>query len=96
MKRNEYPNIRELEKDFKVPISSISVVKTHKTFRVLTLVIVVIIIGIFFSLIYIPWVQTVKGEGKVIAYSPNERIQSIAAPIDGRIENRIRRFKKKY
>ena len=86
MKRNEYPNIKELEKDFKVPISSISIVKTHKTFSILTLVIVLIIILFSFSLIYIPWVQTVKGEGKVIAYSPNERIQAIAAPIDGRIE----------
>lgn len=34
---------------------------------------------------FIPWTQTVYGEGKVIAYSPNARPQDIEAPIDGRI-----------
>ena len=35
--------------------------------------------------VFIPWTQTIKGKGAVIAYSPNERIQSIDSPIYGRI-----------
>jgi len=33
----------------------------------------------------LPWQQTAKGNGRVIAYSPNDRTQEINAPVDGRI-----------
>lgn len=36
--------------------------------------------------LFLPWRQTVKGSGKVVAYSPMERQQSLHAPIPGRIE----------
>lgn len=46
--------------------------------------------GIFFSslvaFLLLPWQQNVTGEGKVIAYSPNERRQEISAPVDGIVE----------
>lgn len=32
-----------------------------------------------------PWQQNVRGVGRVVAYSPNERQQLIGAPVDGRI-----------
>lgn len=41
---------------------------------------------IFIGLFFIPWQQTVYGEGKVIAYSPGERKQIISAPISGLID----------
>jgi multidrug efflux pump subunit AcrA (membrane-fusion protein) len=44
-----------------------------------------LLISIIFILTLVPWVQTSQGEGKVIAYSPNDRIQSINASVDGRI-----------
>lgn len=48
-----------------------------------------VLLGLLFSLVFIlsfvPWVQTSQGNGKVIAYSPNDRIQSINATVDGRI-----------
>ena len=34
----------------------------------------------------LPWQQSVSGEGRVIAFSPNERRQQISAPIDGRVK----------
>lgn len=34
----------------------------------------------------LPWIQTVTGEGRVIAFSPNERRQQISAAVDGRIK----------
>jgi multidrug efflux pump subunit AcrA (membrane-fusion protein) len=44
------------------------------------------ILGMFFLLVFTPWVQTVKGVGRVVAYSPNERSQTISAPVEGRIK----------
>lgn len=38
------------------------------------------------ALIVLPWQQTAKGSGRVIAYSPNDRTQEINAPVDGRID----------
>lgn len=47
-----------------------------------TIVIVFFLVG----LLFLPWQQTVKGEGMLIAYHPNERVQSVSATIDGVIE----------
>lgn len=38
-----------------------------------------------FALLLAPWQQNVRGEGRVSAYAPLERRQTIEAPIDGRI-----------
>ncbi|MCI5064347.1 HlyD family efflux transporter periplasmic adaptor subunit [bacterium] len=39
-----------------------------------------------FSLIFLPWQQVSIGRGRVIAYAPENREQTVEAPIDGRIE----------
>jgi len=46
-----------------------------------------LILTLFFVLIlFLPWRQSVEGEGKLIAYDPAERTQPISAPISGFIE----------
>ncbi|MDM5263657.1 hypothetical protein PF327_05540 [Sulfurovum sp. XTW-4] len=40
----------------------------------------------FIAILFLPWRQTVQGEGTLIAYDPTQRIQSISAPIDGFID----------
>ena len=50
--------------------------------RFIFILILVLIVFLFF-----PWRQTVEGEGKVIAYDPTERVQTISAPIDGFIDS---------
>ena len=45
-----------------------------------------VLILVFVAILFLPWRQTVEGEGSVIAYDPTERIQSISAPIDGFID----------
>jgi multidrug resistance efflux pump len=45
-----------------------------------------VLILVFVGILFLPWRQTVEGEGTVIAYDPTERIQSISAPIDGFID----------
>jgi multidrug efflux pump subunit AcrA (membrane-fusion protein) len=37
------------------------------------------------ALLFVPWQQTSLGFGKVLAYSPTERQQSIDAPVEGRL-----------
>lgn len=39
------------------------------------------------GLVFIPWQQSVRGEGRVIAYAPLERRQMVEAPIEGRVVN---------
>jgi len=42
-----------------------------------------VIITLFILMLFLPWEQTTKGEGKLIAYHPNERDYNILAPISG-------------
>ncbi len=37
------------------------------------------------GLVITPWQQTSQGHGRVIAFSPNDRVQNIDAPVDGRV-----------
>ena len=46
-----------------------------------------VLILVLIVLLFFPWRQTVEGEGKVIAYDPTERVQTISAPIDGFIDS---------
>lgn len=51
--------------------------------RVLLVLLLVVVVVIAFA----PWQQSVRGDGKVLAYSPQARQQLIEAPIKGRIVN---------
>jgi multidrug efflux pump subunit AcrA (membrane-fusion protein) len=42
--------------------------------------------GGIISLLVMPWTQTISGQGRVIAYSPDERRQVISAPIEGIVD----------
>ncbi len=65
---------------------SLEEVKLHpivKRFWMISFFILLFIVGILF----LPWQQTVKGVGTVIAYNPTERNYNILSPISGFIEN---------
>ncbi|MFO0577573.1 MAG: biotin/lipoyl-binding protein [Polyangia bacterium] len=40
---------------------------------------------LIFGLLLVPWQQSVRGTGRVVAYTPTERQQNIEAPIEGRV-----------
>ncbi len=46
-----------------------------------------LIILFLVAILFLPWRQTVQGEGSLIAYDPTQRAQFISAPIDGFIED---------
>ena len=77
---NEY-NITDFEKRK----SLILEVKTSGNVNIFTFFLFFLFISFIFILSFIPWLQTVSGSGKVIAYAPLERQQNIESPIDGKV-----------
>lgn len=53
--------------------------------RALAWLLVAALVGLVFALVVVPWQQSVSGAGRVIAYAPLERQQTIEAPNDGRV-----------
>lgn len=53
--------------------------------RVLARLLIGAIVLSFVALVLVPWQQSVRGTGRLIAYAPLERRQAIEAPIDGRV-----------
>ena len=45
-----------------------------------------LLVGTVFFLIFVPWIQTASGAGSVIALNPQDRVQTINALVNGRIE----------
>lgn len=60
-------------------------IRASKNIKVLSFVLFLMFACFILIIIYMPWLQTVPGMGKVIAYAPLERQQNIEAPIEGRI-----------
>lgn len=64
---------------------SLEHVHTHPVIRRIwffTMIVILILVGFMF----LPWQQTVKGTGILMAYDPSERVQPISATIDGVIK----------
>ncbi|MBC7472907.1 MAG: HlyD family efflux transporter periplasmic adaptor subunit [Candidatus Sericytochromatia bacterium] len=66
-------------------LPALSTVRTSKSIKILSLMLFLIFISSVLIVIYMPWLQTVPGMGKIIAYAPLERQQNIEAPVEGRI-----------
>ncbi|MCA9662493.1 MAG: HlyD family efflux transporter periplasmic adaptor subunit [Myxococcales bacterium] len=58
---------------------------TTRVTRVIAKVLLASLTVILAALIFAPWQQSVRGHGRVIAYSPVDRQQAIEAPISGRL-----------
>lgn len=56
-----------------------------KASRVLSRVLLGALLTLVLLLIFVPWQQSVGGTGRVIAYAPEDRVQYIEAPLEGRI-----------
>lgn len=67
-------------------ISALQMVQGPSALRVLTVVLVALFIATLVSLGVVPWQQNVRGTGRVVAFDPFDRIQTIAAPVDGRVQ----------
>ena len=61
--------------------------RSPRAARVLARMLGVVALLVFLSLVFVPWQQSLPGRGRVIAYAPLERQQTIGAPIEGRVES---------
>ena len=66
-------------------VSSLMLVESPSALRQLSRLLVVLAAIVVCALIFTPWQQNVQGAGRVVAREPYDRIQSIAAPVDGRV-----------
>jgi multidrug efflux pump subunit AcrA (membrane-fusion protein) len=80
-----YPSLAEIDESTRIRLYSTRKVESYRHLRIAAAILLLLIIGVALSLIFLPWVQTVQGKGRVIAYLPNDRQQSMEAPIDGRV-----------
>lgn len=53
--------------------------------RALATIVVVAFALVVLGLVFVPWQQSAPGKGRVIAFSPVERPQTIEAPVEGRV-----------
>ena len=62
-----------------------ALVRTPHGVRELAIALLTLFAIFAFGLLILPWQQSVRGSGRVVAYTPVERQQNIEAPIEGRI-----------
>jgi adhesin transport system membrane fusion protein len=53
--------------------------------RVLARFVLLLISAMILALIVVPWQQNIRGSGRVVAFEPYDRMQTIAAPVMGRV-----------
>jgi len=67
------------------PLSAIHLVESPRALRILAWGLAsAAAIGLL-ALIVTPWQQTVIGQGRVVAFAPFDRVQTLAAPVSGRV-----------
>jgi len=60
-------------------------VKGYAPARRLAWILVVLFVFLLVALALTPWQQSISGTGRVIAFAPLERQQTLSAPVDGRV-----------
>ena len=60
-------------------------VQAPRSARILARMLMILLVVTAFALTLTPWQQTIPGAGRVIAFSPEERLQQVEAPVDGRV-----------
>lgn len=68
-----------------IEIDVARLVPESRALQVLARILVVATALLSAALALVPWQQSSAGKGRVIAYAPTERLQTIEAPLDGRI-----------
>ncbi|MCU0876835.1 MAG: HlyD family efflux transporter periplasmic adaptor subunit [Pirellulaceae bacterium] len=68
------------------PLSAMQMVQSPRMVRSAAHALLATLILSLAGMLLIPWQQTTKGTGRVVAYFPTERPQTVQSPIYGRIE----------
>lgn len=68
-----------------VVLPAMDLVRTHPPVRRIAAILAALLLVSLLLLAFVPWQQSILGHGRVIAFTPVERQQTIAAPVDGRV-----------
>ncbi|MEN9845060.1 MAG: hypothetical protein RIS36_207 [Pseudomonadota bacterium] len=79
----DYPTLDEVVAGARIDLDSPPLVASHGSLRSAAMLVFLMIIVSVLAMVFAPWTQNVKGFGKVSAYSPDERQQSLTSPVDG-------------
>lgn len=83
--KHRYLTIFELRNAKNTNVNVLELLRYGNMLKVIFFTVFIGLMLFILSCLFVPWVQTVRGSGKVIAYHPDERQQSIDATVDGRI-----------
>jgi multidrug efflux pump subunit AcrA (membrane-fusion protein) len=79
----DYLTLDEVVAGARVELASPKLVGSHGSLRFGAVLLLSMIVVSVVAMVFAPWTQTVRGSGKVSAYSPDERQQSLTSPVDG-------------
>lgn len=66
-------------------VQVLRLVRAPRATRILAKMILILFAVVSVCLVFVPWQQNAQGKGRVIAYAPVERQQTVDAPVDGRV-----------
>jgi adhesin transport system membrane fusion protein len=67
------------------PLTAMELVRGSRSVRRVAVSLALMSLILLVALIFVPWQQNVSGHGRVIAFTPYERQQTVAAPVEGRV-----------
>jgi multidrug efflux pump subunit AcrA (membrane-fusion protein) len=79
----DYLTLDEVVAGARVELESPKLVRAHGSLRFGAVLVLSMIVCSVVAMVFAPWTQNVRGVGKVSAYSPDERQQSLTSPVDG-------------
>ena len=68
-----------------LPLASAAMVGRPRAARLLALALALLLAALPVAMLFVPWQQSVPGSGRVSAVDPLDRIQTIPAPVSGRL-----------
>ncbi len=71
--------------DRPLELGAMHLVQTPAGLQILARALWGVFVVLVLALIFVPWQQNIRGSGRVAALEPFDRIQTLAAPVDGRI-----------
>lgn len=77
--------IYQLPESVENKLNSFRLVQSSMTVRKLAGLLALVFLLSLVGLLLVPWQQTAKGTGRVVAFSPSDRQQNIDAPVEGRL-----------
>jgi adhesin transport system membrane fusion protein len=67
------------------PLPALALAGTARRTRILARLLALFSLSILVGVFFVPWQQTVRGTGRVIAFNPLDRRADIEAPVEGRV-----------